>query len=109
MPRINCSVENCSYNQEKYCCASIINVEGRGANITEATCCATFLDRMGYGSLQAHNAHNSKELDAILCQVDTCVYHESGHCSLQEIEVGALTKPEVYTQTDCLSFDKRNY
>lgn len=109
MPRINCSVENCSYNQGKYCCASIVNIEGKCANITEATCCATFLDGMGYSNLQANNAQSSTELDAILCQVDTCVYHKQNHCSLQEIEVSALVKPEVYTQTDCLSFERRNY
>ncbi|MBE6022165.1 MAG: DUF1540 domain-containing protein [Cellulosilyticum sp.] len=109
MPKINCSVENCSYNQGKYCCASIINVEGKGANITETTCCATFLDRMGYSNLQVDAACHSNELDAILCKVDTCVYNKDRHCSLQEIEVGALTKPEVYTQTDCLSFDRKSY
>lgn len=109
MPRINCGVENCSYNQGKRCCASIVNVAGRGANLTESTCCATFLDGMGYSNLQVSNMNNSTELDAILCQVDTCVYHEDGHCSLQEIEVGALTKPDVYTQTDCLSFDRKSY
>ena len=107
MPRINCSVENCSYNHDKYCCASVVNISGNSASITETTCCATFLDTMGYSNLTG-NEPNSVEVDAILCKVDTCVYHKNEHCTLNEIEVGSLTKPEVYTQTDCLSFDRRS-
>lgn len=109
MPRINCSVENCSYNHNKYCCASIVNIGGSGANITEATCCSSFLDRMGYSNLQDNCETSCVEIDAIMCKVDTCVYHKDDHCSLHEIEVGSLAKPDVYTQTDCLSFDRRNY
>lgn len=108
MPRINCSVENCSYNQGKYCCASVVNISGRAAAMTETTYCATFLDTMGYSNVTG-NEQNSIEVDAILCKVDTCVYHKNEHCTLQEIEVGSLTKPDVYTQTDCLSFERRNY
>ena len=107
MPRINCSVENCSYNHDKYCCASVVSISGNNASITETTCCATFLDTMGYSNLKG-NEPGSVEVDAILCKVDTCVYHKNEHCTLNEIEVGSLTKPEVYTQTDCLSFDRRS-
>ena len=109
MPRINCSVENCSYNHGKYCCASIVNIDGSGANITEATCCRTFLDRMGYTNVNASKVQDTVEVDAIMCKVDTCVYHRGEHCTLQEIEVGSLVKTEVYTQTDCLSFDRRSH
>lgn len=108
MPRINCSVENCSYNHGKYCCASVVNVSGSGADITESTCCSTFLDCMGYCNVQAEQTPGSIDVDAIMCKVNTCAYNKSEHCSLQEIEVGSLTKPELYTQTDCLSFERRN-
>lgn len=109
MPRINCSVENCSYNHNKFCCASVVNINGGGANITESTCCSTFLDRMGYSNLQDHSREGTVEVDAILCQVDTCMYYRANHCILEEIEVSSLDKPEVYTQTDCLSFERKSY
>lgn len=110
MPKINCSVENCSYNHNKYCCASVVSISGSNANVTETTCCATFLDRMGYSNLESNAVEQEGIIvDAILCKVDTCVYHKSQHCTLNEIEVGSLVKPEVYTQTDCLSFDRQNY
>lgn len=109
MPKINCSVENCAYNHSRYCCASVINVGGKGADITEATCCDTFLDGMGYSNVQVSNMQSSVDIDAILCKVDTCVYHKDEHCTLQEIEIGCLTTAEDKTQTDCLSFDRKNY
>ena len=109
MPKINCGVENCAYNHGRYCCASIINVDGKSADITESTCCNTFLDGMGYSNVQDCNMQNSTELDAILCKVETCVYHKDEHCTLQEIEIGSLTRAEDKTQTDCLSFERRTY
>ena len=107
MPRINCSVENCSYNQGKYCCASVVKIEGRSANVTEETCCSTFLDDMGYN--QSNNIlTNLVDVDAILCNVNTCVYNECEHCTLHDIEVSSLNATEVFTQTDCLSFDRKS-
>ena len=109
MPKINCSVENCSYNHNKYCCASVVNISGCNANMTESTCCATFLDTMGYENVQSSNVQNGAiEVDAILCDVQTCAYHREHHCTLEDIEVSCLAKPEVYTQTDCLSFERKN-
>lgn len=106
MPKINCSVETCSYNQNHYCCASIVNVGGKGAVTTEATCCGSFLNKLGYSNL-AQYTNERGEPDAILCRVDTCAYHRNEHCTLQEIEVGCLKEAEIYTETDCLSFERK--
>lgn len=106
MPRINCSVENCSYNQQECCCASIVNIGGKGAKQSCDTCCGTFLNRLGYSNL-AQYTENRGGIDAILCRVDTCVYHESEHCTLNEIQVGSKEEVDIYTETDCLSFQKK--
>lgn len=107
MPKINCGVESCSYNHNHYCCASVVNVGGKGAVSTNATCCGTFLNKLGYSNI-AQYTNVRGELDAILCRVDTCAYHKDEHCTLNEIEVDSLNKEaEIYTETDCLSFEKK--
>lgn len=106
MPTINCSVETCSYNKEHICCASVVNVGGKGSRTTEGTCCGTFLNRLGYSNLAEYTEERGST-DAILCRVETCAYHKNEHCTLDEIEVGSLKEAEVYTETDCLSFEKK--
>lgn len=106
MPKIDCSVSTCSYNNNKRCCASLVNIAGKGSVTTEATCCGTFLNSMGYNNL-AEYTDVQREVDAIFCKVDTCAYNRSEHCSLNEIEVGSLKEAQIYTETDCLSFERK--
>lgn len=106
MPKINCSVDTCSYNQDHYCCASVVNIGGKGSTTTEATCCGSFLNRLGYSNLAQYTDRRG-DLDAILCKVDTCAYHRDEHCTLNEIEVGSLTEAQIYTETDCLSYERK--
>lgn len=107
MPRINCDVKTCSYNQDRICCASIVNIGGKNSATTEGTCCGTFLNRLGYSNLAQYTENRGNDLDAILCRVETCAYHKDEHCTLKEIEVGSLGDAEIYTQTDCLSFERK--
>lgn len=106
MPKINCSVGTCSYNQNQCCCASVVNIGGKGAMTTECTCCGTFLNKLGYSNL-AQYTDGRGDLDAIMCKVETCAYNKGDHCMLQEIEVGSLKEAQIYTETDCLSFERR--
>jgi len=46
---VNCSVENCSYNEKKMCNAKRIEVNTKGdgkAKTPEGTCCSTFENKM---------------------------------------------------------------
>ncbi|WP_069999884.1 DUF1540 domain-containing protein [Cellulosilyticum sp. I15G10I2] len=106
MPRINCSVRSCYYNQEKICGAHVLNIGGIGAQITEATCCETYQEQSEFSNL-AHEEVSKGETDVILCEVNTCAYHAKRHCTLQEIEVGSLKEAEHYSETDCLSFERK--
>ncbi|MDF2613247.1 MAG: hypothetical protein K0S71_1033 [Clostridia bacterium] len=101
---ISCSVDSCSYNQEGVCNASILNIGGSGAQITEATSCETYLKQSEYSNLAqtVRRGHT----DTIFCSVDTCAYHDKQHCTLKEIEVGCLKDVDDYTETDCLSFER---
>lgn len=106
MPKINCSVDSCFYNQEAICGAHILNIGGQNAHITENTCCQTY---------KAGSAHNNTTLsqsnrgdtDLIFCEVNTCSYYAKNRCMLGEIEIGSLQEVEHYAQTDCLSFERR--
>ena len=107
MPKIHCGVDTCSYNQDKVCCASIINVGGKGSTDNQSTCCGSFLNRLGYSNL-AQYTENRGDTDAILCKVDTCIHNSSEHCSLNELQIGPSKEAaEIYTETDCLSFERK--
>lgn len=106
MPKVSCSVQNCSYNQNQCCCASIVNIGGKGSLENRATCCGTFLNQLGYSNMAQYTKARG-ELDAVLCRVDTCTYYKDEHCTLNEIKVGGVEDVEIYTQTDCLSFQKK--
>ena len=103
MPTINCSVESCVYNKEKICEAEILQIGGKGANWTESTCCETYRD-----SDDVHNnVTEAGETEEILCKVETCDYNVNKHCSLSEIEVSSHGDVSDYTETDCLSFERK--
>lgn len=105
MPRISCTVASCSYNQEGICGANVLSIGGKGARITESTCCETYLKSGGYNN-SVEGTAKSGHTEAIRCKVDTCAYHANEHCSLNEIEVSSLKDVEHYSETDCLSFER---
>lgn len=106
MPKIRCSVDTCSYNQNQCCCASVVNIGGKSAQANECTCCGSFLNKLGYSNLAQYTDIRG-DLDAILCKVDTCIYHQGEHCTLDEIQIGSNKEAQIYTETDCLSFKKQ--
>ncbi|MBE6022207.1 MAG: DUF1540 domain-containing protein [Cellulosilyticum sp.] len=106
MPSISCNVVSCSYNQDKSCNARVIQVGGKGAQESSQTCCGTFLDSANYSNL-AQYTDNRETVEAILCRVDTCVYYRDDHCKLDHIQVGCSERVDVYTETECDSFQKK--
>lgn len=107
MPRISCSVTSCSYNASGVCDASALKIVGNNANITEQTSCSTY---DGDGKCSNSACVSRGETETICCDVQTCVYNKQEHCSLSDgIEVGNLGTVENYTDTDCLSFERKSY
>ena len=78
MPKISCSVVSCSYNQGNICSASILNILGAKANITEETSCSTYMNKE-----KVSNAVDDK------------------------VKTGE-TEAETYRDTGCLSFERRS-
>ena len=108
MPKISCSVGSCSYNQGGICDASVLKIVGDKANITEQTSCSTYNNNQEVGN-SLNNEVKRGETETILCEVETCVYHNQDHCRLTDgIEVGQLGEVETYRDTDCLSFDRKS-
>ena len=105
MAIINCSVESCKYNKDKICGAERLQIGGKDAHWTESTCCETYTEDMQ----AANNVAEAGETEEILCKVETCAYNVNRHCSLSEIEVSSQGEVSDYTETDCLSFERKSY
>ena len=105
MTKVKCGVDTCSYNQQGGCYVSEINVGGKGATNEALTCCGTFLNKQVYSNLAGYTCMRG-EADTVLCRVDTCKHNGEGLCTLKEIQVGAKGGANIYTETECLSYDK---
>lgn len=105
MHNIQCSVVSCSYNKDQSCNAHTIQIGGKGAQVCNETCCGTYLNCANYSNL-AQYTDNRATVEAILCRVDTCKYYGNEHCKLDSIQVGCSERVDVYTETECDSFEK---
>lgn len=103
MQKVNCSVDNCSYNDNNLCYSSRINIGGLGAQKLEDTCCGTFLDKFSYSDLTQEIQNLSIE-KKLFCKVDTCEHNSHHCCTLDNINISGTTDTKIYTETNCLSF-----
>lgn len=103
MSKINCSVTNCSHNDDHICCANVVNVGGKSAEKNSDTCCASFLDSKHYSSLTNNINEKGDECRAITCNVGTCTYNSSNLCYADSIDVTG-EKVNVYQETNCSTF-----
>lgn len=106
MPSISCSVVSCSYNKDHECNAHAVQIGGKGACDYKQTCCGTYLNSASYSNL-AQYTENREDVETILCRVDTCAYYGDDHCTLDRIEVGSSERVDIYTETECQSFQKK--
>lgn len=105
MSKVTCGATNCSYNQEHSCCANTIKIGGQAAVNEQATCCASFLNKSAYSNLAEYTSMRGDSQE-VLCNVATCKHNKEEHCSLKKLEIGGDSKTLIYTETDCLSFEK---
>ncbi|MCB2289257.1 DUF1540 domain-containing protein [Clostridium sp. CS001] len=103
MSKINCSVTNCSHNNEHACFANVINVGGKSAINDSDTCCASFLDSKIYSDLTNNINENGDECRAITCNVGTCTYNSDNLCNAKSIDVSG-DNVNLYSETNCLTF-----
>lgn len=101
MTKLECSVKNCIYNEEPYCCKGDIMVEGRDAKNTSETSCGSFRERTEQSGSNSVG-HKSESID-IDCEAVKCIYNEDCKCSANRIGIvgGHATKS---MDTQCASF-----
>ena len=103
MSKINCSVTNCSHNDDHTCFANVVNVGGKSATKNSDTCCASFLDSKLYSDLTNNINEKGDECRAITCNVATCIYNYTDLCYANSIDVTG-ENVNLYPETNCSTF-----
>lgn len=101
MTRLVCSATNCIYNDDRYCCKGDIQVDGREATTSSATCCSSFRERKGETGRNAAMEPN-RDID-IKCQACHCKYNEDCHCGADQIGIGGSNACKCQ-ETECMTF-----
>lgn len=102
MPRIDCSVNNCSHNQSGVCYSNRVNMAGSFAHSSEGTCCGSFLDKAGYSTLTS-NTNSSGACDCLVCEATSCTHNNNKLCSADTITVSG-NGANLYSETNCETF-----
>lgn len=105
MPKLNCSVSNCYYNESKKCCRDDIQVQGEDATVTDATYCGSFKEKLDSTTAKAcHCEKGPEDTLMVKCEAKNCIYNDNAKCHAAEITIaGNGAKHE--SQTECGSFD----
>lgn len=85
MAELHCSVENCVYNDDCYCCKGDILVGGTHAHREDETCCESFVQRRE-GAYNSAMSHPSRTI-SIDCEAKQCVYNEDYKCMAEHVDI----------------------
>lgn len=101
MAELKCGVENCSYNQENYCCKGDIMVGGTHAYDCDGTCCESFSQRRddAYVSSLEHPCRTI----SIDCEAEKCVYNSNYKCHAEHVDIRGCGACDC-RQTQCATF-----
>lgn len=101
MPRLDCTVSNCRYNQDYGCIRNNISVGGAGADKTSETCCDSFVEKRGDSFT---NSFSEPSLNTnIRCEAKKCVHNDDCSCRADRIGVEGSNACRC-EQTDCGTF-----
>lgn len=103
MAELKCVVENCTYNNDKYCCKGDIMVGGKEAQKENDTCCESFKDRTGES---ASNAMNPCRTISIDCEAVKCVYNTNYKCYAEHVDIKGCGACDC-GETACATFKER--
>ena len=85
MAELGCSVKNCVYNKNEYCCKGDIMVGGKHAEKETDTCCESFLEQKADRFTSALE-HPSKII-SIDCEAVKCVYNSNYKCVAEHVDI----------------------
>lgn len=101
MPRLECSVTNCRYNQEHGCIRDNISVGGAGARKTSETSCDSFEERRGDSFTNSFSEPSM--YTNIRCEAKKCVHNDDCSCKADHIGVEGTNACRC-EQTGCGTF-----
>ena len=104
MAELCCSVENCSYNDQCYCCKGDICVGGEQAHREDETCCESFRQR-SEESFTSSLSHPSRTI-SIDCEATKCVYNEDYKCQANHVDIRGCGADDC-DETTCGTFKEK--
>lgn len=104
MAELCCSVENCTYNEQCYCCKGDICVGGEKAQREDETCCESFLQKRE-GAASNSLLHKSPTI-SIDCEATKCVYNEDYKCKAEHVDIRGCGACDC-KETACGTFRER--
>lgn len=101
MIQLDCSVQNCKYNEDHCCCKDNIQVDGSSARRSNETCCGSFVekttDAVSNMSLEPAKPTN------VACKADMCKYNDNRKCHADSIDIQGKNAC-CCGETECATF-----
>ena len=100
MTKLDCSVVNCTYNENHCCSRDDIFVEGENANTPSETCCGDF---KACGTGASNTTKCACKATEVKCGAKNCKYNESGKCAAGHIGIVG-GHADRNRETECSTF-----
>lgn len=100
MTKLECTVMNCFYNENKYCGKGDIMVDGQDARTSGSTCCASFKERKDAPSNAV--CRPKKEIQ-VECRVCSCIHNKDKKCAAEQIGISGNNACDC-KETECVTF-----
>ncbi len=92
---LNCSADNCIYNNSGICYAGNIQIQGDTASTTTGTKCATFnSNKNDLMNCTSNSFTTSTDID---CMAKKCKYNSAGTCTASSVQIN-------YSNANCDTF-----
>lgn len=101
MTKLECTVTNCCYNDDKCCCKGDIMVEGEDAKTSQATCCSSFREKKS--DMASNAVKHPKEDIEVGCHACNCVYNRECKCMAEKIGISGANACHC-KETECVTF-----
>ena len=105
MTKLECSVVNCSYNENRLCKRENITVGGREAIKPSETACESFYPR-GTNTMTNLDTKGPKKETNIACNAVACRYNSDMKCMADHIQIAGVHAVSN-GETECGTFEHK--